>query len=469
MTAQTKKITLATIAVVTFFAAYETAKTVVFPHMGVVTSHIISTIVVGVTTIFIARYVFRQQVSLLSEHEQTNQRLQDALGKSELDENLLRSIVASVAEGLVITGRDSTVLIINDAARELLSAGQRPVIRLTNISRDPQLHKVFAHVLATGERAEARIETRPTMPATPATPAALGGAGSRNRRILRLHAAPLRLSSHQGDQIDGGQVDGVVCAFIDVTKLEMLERVRQEFLSNVSHELRTPLAAVTAYTETLLDGGIDDQENSLRFLHTIQRNAERMKALVNDISELSAIESGAARLTIERLPLRRVISDVFNGLSHRAAKHGVTLHNQVAEDFYVSADRRRLDQILINLVDNAIKFNHPGGGVTVLAQAAGDSQTIKVCDTGPGIPPEHLPRVFERFYRVDKARSREAGGTGLGLAIVKHLALAHGGEAYVTSQVGAGSEFSIKLPARGDSGADQIQPVTEPASYAAKY
>src|SRR5262245_18269987 len=160
MTAQTKKIVLATIAVVTFFAAYEAAKTVIFPHMGVVTSHFISTVVVGVTTIFIAGYVFHQQLYLLNEHEQTNQRLQDALGKSELDENLLRSIVASVAEGLVITGRDSNVLIINDAARELLNIGLRPVIRLTNISRDPQLHKVFAHVLAAGERVEAKIVTR---------------------------------------------------------------------------------------------------------------------------------------------------------------------------------------------------------------------------------------------------------------------------------------------------------------------
>ncbi|HKE02453.1 MAG TPA: ATP-binding protein [Blastocatellia bacterium] len=451
MTAQTKKISLVTIAVVTFFAAYETVKTLVFPHMGIGASHVISTIVVGVTSIFVARYVFRQQVSLLNEQEQINRRLQEALGKSELDENLLRSIVASVAEGLVITGRDSNVLIINDAARELLNVGHRPVIRLTNLSRDPQLHKVFARVLATGERAEARIETRSSE------------AGSQNRRILRLHAAPLRLSD--------SQVDGVVCAFSDDTKLEMLERVRQEFLSNVSHELRTPLAAITAYAETLLDGGVDDPDNSLRFLHTIQRNAERMKALVNDISELSAIESGAVRLEIERLPLRQVINDVFNGLSHRASKHGVTLHNQVDEDFYVNADRRRLDQILINLVDNAIKFNHPGGAVTVLAEAAEDGQTIKVRDTGPGIPPDHLPRVFERFYRVDKARSREAGGTGLGLAIVKHLALAHGGEAHVTSEVGVGSEFAIKLPQRGAVvlSQDHTQPATETITYAAKH
>jgi two-component system phosphate regulon sensor histidine kinase PhoR len=153
----------------------------------------------------------------------------------------------------------------------------------------------------------------------------------------------------------------------------------------------------------------------------------------------------------------------------------VTLQSQVAEDFHIDADRRRIEQILINLVDNAIKFNRPGGVVTVLAQAQEDGRLITVRDTGPGIPPEHLSRVFERFYRLDKARSREAGGTGLGLAIVKHLALAHGGEAYVTSQVGSGSEFSIKLPARStllpsaDQIYDQPSPVGEAASYAAKH
>src|SRR5215470_10631475 len=250
MTAQTKKITLATIAAVTFFATYETVKTMIFPQMGVVASHVISTILVGVTTVFIARYVFRQQLSLLGEQEQTNRRLQNALVKSERDENLLRSIVASVAEGLLITDRESNVLIINEAARELLGAGRRPVIRLTDISRDPQFHKVFATALTTGERAEARVETRPI---AQAAPSAQGQAGSQNRRILRLHAAPLRLSDSRAG---GGQTDGVVCAFTDVSKLEMLERVRQEFISNVSHELRTPLAAITAYAETLLDGGI---------------------------------------------------------------------------------------------------------------------------------------------------------------------------------------------------------------------
>ncbi|MGH9845402.1 MAG: sensor histidine kinase, partial [Blastocatellia bacterium] len=445
------KIIRATLAVVTFFAAYETVKTLLFPEMSAVTSHVVTTIVVGVSTIFLARYVTRLQSNLLRSREESNQRLRETLARSERDQNLLRSIVVSVAEGLVITDLDSNVLLVNDAARQLLNLGVRTVTRLTDISRDPQLHRAFSTVLATDARTEARIETRPFED------------GVAEKRILHLHAAPLRL-----DEDD--EIDGVVGVFIDITKLERLERVRQEFLSNVSHELRTPLAAITAYTETLLDGGIDDSDNSLRFLHTIQRNTERMRALVNDISELSAIESGSVKLSAECFSLHQLVQEVFAGLQPRATKHGVRLECRMPEDFRVTADRRRIEQILVNLVDNAIKFNRPGGNVTVQAELAPDAshQVIKVRDTGPGIPPEHLPRVFERFYRVDKARSREAGGTGLGLAIVKHLARAHGGEANVTSEVGSGSEFSVKLPIRAVAALQPEEPPIETASYAAK-
>jgi len=456
MTIRQKKIVLATIVMVAFFALYETVKTLLFPTMNVVTSHFVSTVIVGAISSVIAYYVFRQQADLLSERERTNERLREALAKSERDETLLRLILASVAEGLVITGRKSEVLLINDAARRLFGLGARPVIRLTDVSRDPNVYRTFSKVLC-GERIEARIEVR--------------GAPSQDKRILRLHAAPLRSNDED--------VDGVVCAFIDITTLERLERIRQEFLSNVSHELRTPLAAITAYTETLIDGGIDDADNNLRFLYTIQRNAERMRALVNDVAELSAIESGAVKLAVEKLRLRQVVNDVFSGLAPRASEHGVWLDNQVPEEFSITADRRRLEQILINLVDNAIKFNYPGGNVTVSAENVpdtdhadsagfGSSQFIRVRDTGSGIPAEHLPRVFERFYRVDKARSREAGGTGLGLAIVKHLARAHGGEAYVTSEAGKGSEFSVKLPQRAPS-VESIPATVENLSHLAKY
>ncbi len=428
MATQTRKIIFATAGLVAFFGIYETVKTLLYPHMSVITSHIISTVMVGIISAFIARYVFKTQTSLLAEREQSNIKLREALSKAGRDEVLLRSIVASVAEGLVITDHDSNLLLINDAARNLLSLGGRPVTRLTDITRDPHVHEAFSQVLTSGERIETRVETRSS------------DNPSANKRVLHLHAAPLRMSD--------GKVDGVVCAFIDISKLEMLERIRQEFLSNVSHELRTPLASITAYVETLIDGGLEDSENSLRFLNTIHRNAERMRALVNDISELSAIESGTVRLSIEQLPLKMIVDEVFSGLAPRASKYGIWLNNEVDQDFMITADRRRIEQILINLVDNAIKFNHPGGSVTVRGENSEDGlqQTIKVRDTGPGIPDDHLPRVFERFYRVDKARSREAGGTGLGLAIVKHLARVHGGEAFVKSEVGSGSEFSIRIP-----------------------
>ncbi len=426
MTTQGKKVILATIVMVAFFALYETLKTLIHPEMSVITSHLISTIIVGIIAFLTARYGIRQQTHLLEEREKSNLQLRDALARAGRDENLLRSIVSSVAEGLVITDSESRVLIINDAARTFLNIGRRPATRLTDISRDPQVHRAFSNVLATGECAEARIETRS------------GDGTAVSRRILHLHAAPLKLQE--------GQIDGVVGAFIDISKLELLERIRQEFLSNVSHELRTPLASITAYVETLLDGGMDDRDTSMRFLNTIHRNAERMRALVNDISELSEIESGAVHLTIEPFELRELVDEVFSGLAPRAAKSGVLLDNKVSGAIDVTADRHRLEQILVNLVDNAIKFNHPGGQVAVAAEIVQDGILVKVRDTGQGISAEHLPRVFERFYRVDRARSREAGGTGLGLAIVKHLARLHGGEAYVTSEAGSGSEFAIKLP-----------------------
>lgn len=437
MTTQTRKTLLATLGLVALFAIYETVKTLLFPRMEVVTSHVISTVVVGIITIVIGQYVVKQQTSLLRERERNNQRLREALAKSSRDENLLRSIVESIDEGLIIIDGESSVLLLNDAARRLLGIGDRTVTRLTDLSRDPLIHRIFADVLSQGARGEGRLETWS------------GQLASRNRRILRLQAVPLRLTS--------GQIDGVVGTLIDISQVERLERVRQEFLSNVSHELRTPLASISAFVETLLDGGLEDPENSLRFLNTIQRNASRMRALVNDISELSAIESGATRLTLTRLPLQTIVNEVFSALGPRATKYGVWLENRVDPELDIVADRRRLEQILVNLVDNGIKFNHPGGRVTVSAMVSGtppggvgrgDGRVIEISvrDTGPGIASEHLARVFERFYRVDKARSREVGGTGLGLAIVKHLARLHGGEADVRSEVGEGSEFIIRIP-----------------------
>ena len=419
-----RQIVFATLAMVALFAIYEWAKTAIFPDMSVTTSHVITIIVAGVITAIISRQVIKRQSRLINEQKTSNERLREALATAERSTNLLQSIITSVDEGLIIIDRNQHVLLINEAAQNLLGLRRKDFERLPDISRDPPIIEAFLSVLTKGERASARVEI----------------AAGINRRILRLQTAPLRFSDQH--------VEGVVGAFIDITQLERLESIRQAFLANVSHELRTPLTSITAYTETLLDGGLNDQANSLRFLKTIHRNAERMRNLVNDISELSLIESGAVRLSFDTLSLQSVVNEVFNGLALRGQKHHVQLRNEVSENCSVIADRRRLEQILINLVDNAIKFNRLQGEVIVSATVEDEQTVIRVRDSGVGIPPEHLPRVFERFYRVDKARSRELGGTGLGLAIVKHLTRAHGGDAEVNSTVGHGCEFVIKLPNR---------------------
>jgi two-component system phosphate regulon sensor histidine kinase PhoR len=233
--------------------------------------------------------------------------------------------------------------------------------------------------------------------------------------------------------------------FFDITRLERLERVRQEFLSNVSHELRTPLTAIIAFVETLEDGAMDDPASNRRFLSIIRKNSERMHNLIDDILELSAIEAGTVQVTAEPVRLHSLVNDILTALASRAETRRVTLANEVATQVIVFADPRRLEQMLTNLIDNAIKFNRENGSVRI-SHERGARDRIIVTDTGDGISPEHSKRIFERFYRVDRARSREMGGTGLGLAIVKHLARAHGGEVSVESTLGEGSTFVIELP-----------------------
>jgi two-component system phosphate regulon sensor histidine kinase PhoR len=427
-----------TLALTGLFAVSEALSLWLFPQVAFLALLLTTTFTVGLLIFIGLCLSARWQLPQTSESERAQQETLAALARAEAECEQLRAIIVSVAEGLVIVGKDTRIRLINDAARRLLKAGERPLDRLSDLSRDPQVHRAFSTVLESGQRIEMRIEA---WDAQTGAPTGQSGSGY-NRSVLHLSAAPLRLN--------GQQTEGVVGAFLDITQLERLERMRQEFLTSVSHELRTPLSSIAAYVETLLNGGLQDQENSARFLHTVQRNVERMRDLVNDIAELSAIESGAVRLEPEPVVLRQLVDEIFFALGPRCHKQQVQLRNEVSADCTVTADRRRLEQILTNLVDNAIKFNRPGGAVSVSASdSEPDTSTlIKVRDQGIGIPAEHLSRVFERFYRVDKARSRDSGGTGLGLAIVKHLAQAHGGEASVVSQPGAGSEFTIRLPRR---------------------
>jgi two-component system, OmpR family, phosphate regulon sensor histidine kinase PhoR len=244
----------------------------------------------------------------------------------------------------------------------------------------------------------------------------------------------------------GGKRQGTVLVLHDLTRVKQLENARQEFVANVSHELRTPLSLIKGYVETLLDGARNDSELSLKFLQTIDRNAERLKLLIEDLLAISELESGRVQLNLRSVALAPAIARVLEDFKSRALAKCVTLLNQ-APDLALRADPDRLEQMLGNLVDNAIKYGRPNGTVTVGARPTEAGQVeIFVQDDGPGIPPDALERIFERFYRVDKARSRDQGGTGLGLAIVKHLVQSHGGRAWATSEPGHGATFYFTLP-----------------------
>jgi two-component system phosphate regulon sensor histidine kinase PhoR len=240
----------------------------------------------------------------------------------------------------------------------------------------------------------------------------------------------------------------------DVTELRRLERVRSEFVANVSHELRTPLTCIKGYLETLLDGALDDQAHARKFLEVAGTHAERLDRLIDDLLELSNIESGRVTLAPMRLVLGDVVGGVVAMFERQAAQQGLTLEGLVPVGQTVRADRDRLVQILVNLVDNAVKFTTEGGSVSIEARPGPAGRVeIRVRDTGVGIPSTDLPRITERFYRVDKTRSREVGGTGLGLAIVKHLVQAHGGELRIESALGHGTTVSFTVPAGGGSAA----------------
>ena len=369
-----------------------------------------------------------------------------ALGK------LFDATMSGMREGLLVVDKDMRVVASNRAAHRLfnLSQGKLEAQRLTEITRNPAIYSAFLDALKGMERSGVKVETY-----------------GPERMVFDLRVVPLSSSNGRG-------AEGALGVFIDVTRIEQLEHVRQEFLSNVSHELRTPLTAILAFVETLETSAIDDKENSLRFLSIIRRNASRMHDLIDDILELSAIEAGNVQVKAEQVELRAIVSDVVSLLGTKAAARGIAVTNAVDREALVHADARRLEQMLTNLVDNAIKFNRGNGQVTIRFEKgdrkfersvldseartpgegtdARDNETrvtdkILVEDTGEGIPAQHLGRLFERFYRIDRARSREMGGTGLGLAIVKHLARAHGGEVTVTSELGKGTTFTIELPA----------------------
>jgi two-component system phosphate regulon sensor histidine kinase PhoR len=331
------------------------------------------------------------------------------------------AILASMVEGVLAVDKDMRVTFCNDSFARMVGA-RIPVgsgIRLPELLRDPGVLEIMTTVLAVGQQMGRRLT--------------LATATGHSFDVL---AGPLAGPS---------TTPGALAIFHDVTELERLERVRKDFVANVSHELRTPLAAIHGYAETLLAGALDDQEHNRKFVEVIMAQASRLTNIASDLLALSELERGRTA-PLQQVSVREVLESALRTVESNAAARGVRLTRGTIDDVKIMTHQLRLEQVFVNLLDNAVKFNRTRGEVRVDVQWADKGACIIIADTGIGIPSEDLPRIFERFYRVDKARSRDMGGTGLGLSIVKHAVEQMGGIVMVESRLGEGTKFTVTIP-----------------------
>ncbi len=352
--------------------------------------------------------------------DQLSANLAGAIRALEGERDLLGGVLGAMQEGVLVLGSDGRIQILNPALVELLEISGTATGRLPlEAFRQAELADYIDRARRVGQATSVEIE--------------LGG--TRARRVL-VQAVPF-----QGDP------PGLLVVFVDLTELRRLESVRRDFVTNVSHELRTPVAAILSAAETLRGPAAGDPAGRERFSSIIQRNAERLGRLIEDLLDLSRIESRQYRLELAPIDVVPVIEQAVALLRPRAEDRRIVVRTEPVSPLpRVRADQRALEQILTNLIDNAIKYCPEGSTIEVTAAERGSTVVVSVADDGPGIEPRHLPRLFERFYRVDTGRSRDMGGTGLGLAIVKHLAEAMDGRVEVQSTVGQGTRFSLALP-----------------------
>ena len=330
----------------------------------------------------------------------------------------LELILEAMGQGVMVLDRDGRITFTNTSLLKVLATGRDLAGRTPlEVFRRPELETAVKAVLA----------GRPIQ-----TLEIIAG----HNRVLQANVAPVTNAA--------GTVNSVVAVFHDLTEIRRAERMRRDFVANVSHEFKTPLTSIRGYTETLLSGAKDDSKIAADFLSTIERNAQHLEALVSDLLTLAKLE---AELPAERehFDLMSVIKEQVGSRQSALKDRGIQVSVE-CPDIQIQADRARLATALSNLIDNAIHYNRPSGKIRISAERSNGTLNLSVTDTGNGIPSDELHRIFERFYRVDKSRTRESGGTGLGLAIVKHAIESQGGMIDVTSKIGAGSTFTIHLP-----------------------
>ncbi len=350
------------------------------------------------------------------------------------EKDYLQTVLRGMMEGVLVVDGRGRILMVNDALRRLLSLSSDVSDKMPlEIIRNAELEGAIRKAFQDGENMALELD--------------LNKSGEKTIEVNVVSILPS--GRRMGEDSEG--IRGAIAVFHDITRLKQLEKIRQDFVANVSHELRTPLTTIKGYAETLLDGALKEDQ-AFQFVQVIKRHTDRLTKIVEDLLMLSRIETKEFQLKMEAISLRDFIDDIVDFVKEPAERKKISLsRNEISSSLGARADRTYLEQVLINLLDNAIKYT-PEGGKVIVSAIEKDSKEIQfsVEDNGIGIPKEDLSRIFERFYRVDKGRSKEMGGTGLGLSIVKHLVQAHGGRVWVESQPGKGSTFYFTLPKRGE-------------------
>ncbi|MCB7129915.1 MAG: ATP-binding protein [Candidatus Brocadiales bacterium] len=353
-------------------------------------------------------------------------KLQENFPELVRERDRLTATLSSMTEGVLAVDRKGKAFLINRAACKMFGLNRKKTMGryIREVFDNEKLNTLIKETLISGN--VHKFESTDLIP---------------GKRIFRLHVIPIRESNTEL---------GVAIIAHDITELKKLEKMRVDFVANVSHELKTPLASIKGFVETLKDGALEEPENARKFLSIIERHTNRLNNLVGDLLSLSKIESGQIPLELKKTKLRPFINKIIGTFDDHILEKKHTVTVDIPEGLTsIYADVTLLDQALANLLDNAIKYTPSRGEITISANEKNGQVELSVSDTGIGIPEAKLARIFERFYRVDKARSREVGGTGLGLAIVKHIALAHGGTVFAGSKPGHGSTFTITFPKSG--------------------
>jgi two-component system phosphate regulon sensor histidine kinase PhoR len=344
--------------------------------------------------------------------------LSDTMAAISDEKSKLTAILSKIADGVIMTDSKTRIILANPASELLFNFKENKALEkpLIEILLNYEIDELLKKSISTGQEQKAQFDTT-------------------SGKFLRVIAVPLKTN----------KISGALLLFQDLTEMRSLQTMRREFVGNVSHELRTPLAAIKAIVETLQDGAIHDNAVAGDFLNKVDSEVDSLTQMVNELIELSRIETGKTHLNLELVNLNQEIQGVFRHLSPQAERKSVNLVLTLKDDLHlILADRERLQQVIINMVHNAIKFTPARGKITIQTDATDNSVTVHISDTGIGISKDDLPHIFERFFKADKSRSNS--GSGLGLAIAKHIVQAHGGKIWVQSQEGQGSIFSFSIP-----------------------